>query len=336
MDSILLPFLLVVFASFFQGTFGLGMKYMAPLKWEAWWLVHVTIAMILLPVSWAFMVVPDLCSVIVSAPAASVWLAVLFGFLWGVGGILFGVSVPYIGISLTYGIVVGLAATAGSLIPLFQTDGVWDNPALPYILAGVALMFAGVGLTMLAGYKRDQQYVNYESKNPVNFKKGLIIATVSGVFSALLNVGFANAAPVADTAESFGALTRNSSLAAWVVVLLGGYLMNAGYAVFLLIKNKSWSSFSVSGSAKAYRWSIIAGFCWFAALGVYGQGAALLGEIGPVIGWPILLGLALVVSNVWAYRAGEWEQAKKPFKILLVGVLVLIMASAVLGYSNSL
>lgn len=336
MDSIILPFLLVFFASIFQGTFGLGMKYMAPLKWEAWWLVHVTIAMMLFPLIWAFIVVPDLCAVIVAAPATAIGIAALFGFLWGVGGILFGVSIPYIGISLTYGIVVGLASSVGSLIPLFQMKNVFANPALPYILAGVVMMLIGVGFTMIAGIKRDQQQVNVGMNKSLSFKKGLAIAAVSGVFSALLNVGFANAAPVADTAESFGALTRNSSLAAWVVVLLGGYLMNAGYAVFLLIRNKSWSSFSVSGSAKAYRWSIIAGFCWFAALGVYGQAAALLGEIGPVIGWPILLGLALVVSNVWAYRAGEWEQAKKPFKILLVGVLVLIMASVVLGYSNSL
>ena len=62
----------------------------------------------------------------------------------------------------------------------------------------------------------------------------------------------------------------------------------------------------------AYRWSIIAGLCWFAALGVYGQGAALLGEIGPVIGWPILLGLSLIISNYWAFRAGEWKNANAP------------------------
>ena len=47
--ELLLPFVLLVFASFFQGSFGLGMKYMSPLSWEAWWLIHVTIAMILFP-----------------------------------------------------------------------------------------------------------------------------------------------------------------------------------------------------------------------------------------------------------------------------------------------
>ena len=60
---------------------------------------------------------------------------------------------------------------------------------------------------------------------------------------------------------------------------------------------------------------MIAGLCWFAALGLYGQGAALMNgasdnNLGNIVGWPMLLGLSLIVSNVWAYRAGEWKNAK--------------------------
>ena len=122
MDTNFFPFLLVIFASIFQGSFGVGMKYMAPLKWESWWLVHVTVAMMLLPLIWALIAVPGLFEIIGAAPESSIYLAMLFGFLWGIGGIMFGVSVPYIGISLTYGIVMGLASSVGSLIPLFQIE----------------------------------------------------------------------------------------------------------------------------------------------------------------------------------------------------------------------
>ena len=90
-----------------------------------------------------------------------------------------------------------------------------------------------------------------------------------------------------------------------------------------------------SKAKKAYRWAILASIFWFGALGVYGQGAALIGPIGGVIGWPMLLGLSLIVSNFWAYRAGEWKGAKKPFNLLLVGLIVLIGASIILGYSNT-
>ncbi len=237
-----LPFLLVIFASIFQGSFGLGMKYMEPLKWEAWWLVHVTIAMIIFPMLWAYIAIPDLFSIISEAPSNAIYLGMLFGFLWGVGGILFGVSVPFIGLSLTMGIVMGLAASVGSLIPLLQTEGALSNPATPYILAGVVIMLIGVYITAKAGIRRDQ-LVGSESTS-ANISKGIMIAVTCGVLSALLNVGFANATPVANTAEEAGIITRNSSLAAWVVVLIGAYAMNAGYAIFLLFKNKSWNSFA--------------------------------------------------------------------------------------------
>jgi len=313
MESTFLPFLLVIFASIFQGSFGVGMKYMAPLKWESWWLVHVTIAMVLFPLTWALIAVPGLFDIIGNAPMNAVALAMFFGFLWGVGGILFGVSIPYIGISLTYGIVMGLASSVGSIIPLLQMENATSNPAFPVVIAGVCVMLFGVAITAVAGIKRDK--AKNENKKSDKIVKGLIIAAVCGVLSALLNVGFANAAPVAKVAEASGVITRNSSLAAWVVVLVGAYLMNAGYSLVLLFKNKSWGSFGVAKSGKAYMWSIIAGLCWFAALGVYGQGSALLGEIGPVIGWPILLGLSLIISNIWAYGAGEWKGAAKPFRL---------------------
>ncbi len=194
-------------------------------------------------------------------------------------------------------------------------------------------MLVGVAITAVAGIKRDKAKNNGSASSYI--VRGLIIASVCGVLSALLNVGFANAGPVAKVAESAGVITRNSSLAAWVVVLAGAYLMNAGYSIFLLIRNKSWSSFGVAKAGKAYMWAIVAGLFWFAALGVYGQGSALLGDIGPVIGWPILLGLSLIISNLWAYLAGEWKGATKAFRLLLLGLLVLIAASVILGFANN-
>ena len=333
--ELLLPFVLLIFASFFQGSFGLGMKYMSPLSWEAWWLIHVTIAMIIFPFLWAIIVVPNLFDIILSSPIESIQMAMLYGFLWGIGGIMFGVSVPYIGLSLTMGIVMGLAGSVGSLIPFFQGSNSTSDPVFSYVLGGLLISLVGVALTAKAGIDRDKLQNSNDSNNKSNIIKGILIAVVCGVLSALLNVGFSNAAPIAKTAEDFGVITRNSSLVAWVVVLWGAFLMNALYCVYLLFKNNSWNSFNPVNSFKAYRWSVIAGLCWFAALGVYGQGAALLGDIGPVIGWPILLGLSLIISNFWAYRAGEWKNAKKPFNLLLIGLIVLIFSAIVLGLGST-
>ncbi|WP_020568208.1 L-rhamnose/proton symporter RhaT [Neolewinella persica] len=328
------PFILVLIASVFQGSFGVGMKHMAPLKWEAWWLVHATVAMVIFPLTWAFIVVPDLFGIIGQAPSNAIMLGMLFGFLWGIGGIMFGKSIPFIGISLTYGIVMGVCSAVGSLIPFFNLENATSLPAFPYVIGGVVLMLIGVAITAYAGIKKDKLLNQEVEGGASKLRAGLIIAFVSGVLSALLNVGFVYAQPVGEIAAESGVITRNTSLAVWVVVLLGAFVMNAGYAIFLLVKNKSWSSFSVANSRKAYSWSIVAGLLWFGALGVYGQGATLLGDIGPVIGWPILLGVSLIISNIWAYFNKEWEGARGPFNILLGGLLVLIIATIVLGYSN--
>lgn len=341
MTGIILPLIIVLIASVFQGTFGLGMKYFKPLPWEAWWLVHATVAMLLIPLVWASFVVPDLWSVITSADPGTIFSSMLFGFLWGIGGIMFGVSVTYVGVSLTYGIVMGLAALMGALVPLLRVPDVTSLPSFVPVILGIAIMPIGVAIVAYAGIRRDS--IHAASGKEVSgmqqgkaFKLGLAIAVTSGILSSLINIGFANAQPIAKMAAEAGALTRNSSLAAWVVVLAGAYLMNFLYSAVLLTKNKNWGSFSQAGIGKAIKWAVVAGLLWFGALGVYGQGSALMGDLGPVIGWPMLLGLSLVVSNFIAYKVGEWAGASSAMKIMMCGLAVIIVACGILGYSNSL
>ncbi|MCU0245011.1 MAG: hypothetical protein MUF20_12420 [Methylotetracoccus sp.] len=335
MSDSLLPFAIVILASFFQGTFGLGMKRVAPLAWEAWWLIYAAVGMLIFPFLWAGVTVPSLGGAIAGADRAAVALGALFGFLWGVGGILFGLSVSYVGISLTYGIVMGLAGAVGSLVP-FVRDAGWNSSAAPYVLLGVGAMVLGVVVVAWAGWRRDRTSQVQGIAKGSRFTVGLLIAVLSGTLSALLNVGFSFALPVARAAESAGANARNSSLAAWVVVLGGAFLMNAAYCAFLLFRNRTWCTPAASGSSwSAAGWAVLTGLLWFAALGVYGQGAALMGAMGPVIGWPMLLGLALIVSNLWAIRSGEWQGAAGPMRLMFAGIAILIAACAVLGYSNS-
>jgi L-rhamnose-H+ transport protein len=195
-------------------------------------------------------------------------------------------------------------------------------------------MLIGVAFTAYAGILRDK-ITKVKSDVKINLKAGLIIAFLSGLLSAALSVGFDKGKSIGAIAETAGALTRNSSLAIWVVVLWGGYVVNAGYAIFLLFKNNTWNSFRVANSGKAYMWAILASVFWFGALGIYGQGAILMGTMGSVIGWPILLGVSLIVSNLWAYLNKEWQGAGKSFSYLLMGLFILILATTVLGYANS-
>ena len=81
MNELLLPIMIVILASVFQGTFGLGMKYVKPMAWEAWWLVHATVAMVIFPLIWAVWVVPDLGGVLAQAPMNEVVGGAVMGFV---------------------------------------------------------------------------------------------------------------------------------------------------------------------------------------------------------------------------------------------------------------
>ena len=335
------PLLLVFFASIFQGTFGLGMKYVKPLAWEAWWLVHATVAMLIFPLVWAVLVVPDLGGVISRSPADQLATGALLGFLWGIGGIMFGVSVGYIGMSLTYGIVMGLCSLAGALIPLFLRFDQVVPASLPYIFLGLVLLAVAVVIVTVAGLKRDRLLAEAGKelegiRKGQAFRMGLVIASVCGLLSSMLAVGFDATDKVGEIAEDAGALARNGALARWVVVLAGAYVMNAGYALILLIKNRSFGSYKTPGMFAALKWSVIAGLLWFAALGTFGQGAALMGDMGTVIGWPILLGLSLIVSNAVGVFTGEWKGMAGPLKIMVLGVTVIIVATVVMSYASTL
>jgi hypothetical protein len=59
-----------------------------------------------------------------------------------------------------------------------------------------------------------------------------------------------------------------------------------------------------------------------------------MGTMGPVIGWPILLGMALIASNALGFVTGEWKDASGPFRMMIGGVAILIVACAIIGYAN--
>lgn len=341
MNEYLVPVFIVIVASFFQGTFGLGMKYVKPLAWEAWWIVHASVAMVIFPLIWAQIVVPDLWQVLGRAPGNELFTGSLLGFLWGIGGIMFGISVGYIGVALTYGIVMGICSIAAALISLATNYGKIVPASLPYFFTGLILLAIAVVVVTIAGLKRDKKLAESNKelqgiKKGKAFRTGIVIAVICGALSSMLAVGFDNTEKIGRLAGDAGALERNTALARWVVVLLGAYIMNAGYALILLIKNKSFGSFRTPGMVKALKWSVIAGLLWFAALGTYGQGVALMGDIGTMICWPMMLGLSLIVSNAAAVITGEWKGTPGPLKIMCAGVGIIILATVVMAYASTL
>src|SRR5438309_10139470 len=111
-----------------------------------------------MPTALITVIAPQSWVVIAHAPTRSVWIAVIAGFTWGFGAIMFGQSVSAIGISLANTLVLAISSALGSLLPmlllaprkLFSFTG-------KMIVAGVAIEVIGIALCGVAGRRREQR-----------------------------------------------------------------------------------------------------------------------------------------------------------------------------------
>ncbi len=334
--------ILLLLAGFAQGSFGMGMKKQAPLSWESFWFIYSLAGMLFIPMIWGLCGSTSFFEIIFSADSVVLTKSMLLGFFWGIGGILFGVSVNYVGVSITNGVVMGLAGGLGAIIPLFGIEGVTSQPSFVYVIVGVAIMLIGVAMSAYSGILRDKeqnQGGTESSGNKKSLATGLMIVFTSGVLSSLLNIGFEAATPIVNIAESFGMGAMSSAIPARAVVVFGGLLMNLLYAGYLLCKNNSWgelTNIKVSGSMKSIVWAKITGFLWFLPLGLSGIVAVEIGELGNVITWPVMLALSLVFGNIWGYTSGEWRGTKNSFILMSCAAAVLIVACLILTFKDQI
>ncbi len=331
-------FIVLMIACMFQGSFGLGMKNYRPFSWEAFWVIFSIIGILIIPIVWTWIEVPGFYQYIAATPPWILAIAAACGFLWGVSAIWYGKGIDCIGMSLTVGINTGVGCSLGSLIPLFILGNMPSSHSLAWLLVGMAVMILGVGIITRAGILKDKESRQDASRirNP-KFVSGLVMALASGFGTAAMNIGYTYASRASSLAVEDGINPVSASLIAYVIVFAsGGFISNLGYALWMLNKNNTFSDFSRRGSSFAWFKALLTGGIWFAALGLYAKSTALLGDLGPVIGWIAFLSGALIISNAWGLKTGEWHGYERPKRVMLLGNAVLVLAVVIVGYANGL
>lgn len=336
-------FLVLLLACLCQGSFGLGMKKYQPFSWEAFWVIFSVVGILIIPVTWTWLEAPQFMTYIKETKIEVLVLASFCGLLWGISSILFGKAVDTIGVSLTYGINMGISASLGSLIPLIIFGNIPVASSFITLLMGMVIMLSGVVLITKAGLDKEkmlkkqlakQGTVGQDGGKPLT--TGLIMASLAGLGSAAMNIGFSYANQTLDIATSHGVSAVNASLIPWVITLSGGFVANFVYAFIMLIKNRTYRDYVAPGAGKAYGKAIITAFVWFFALAFYAKATVMLGPLGSSVGWLAFNGLALIVSNVWGLIDGEWKGYGKPKQLLLIGNAILIVSWIVVGIANGL
>ncbi len=329
----------VVLAGLLHGSFALPMKGMGKWKWENTWLVYSVAATILLPVLLAWFTVPSLGSVYANAPASALAAAAVFGFGWGVGSTLFGQGIARVGIALGFAVILGITSSLGSLLPLviLNPGDLWTAKGA-LLVTGLVIVIVGLVLCGRAGAlrDRDQKSSGETAVGHGSFVTGLVVCIVSGVLSSMLNFGFVFGRGLQEAAVSLGARPDLAGNAIWAPALAAGFLPNAGYALYLMRRNRSAGLFFLQGIPRWY-WlgGLLMGALWFGGISIYGMGAAVMGPLGGVLGWPVFMSTVIVTANVLGFLTGEWKGAgAEARRFAWSGIAVLIVAIVVIAKAN--
>ncbi len=325
---------LTLIAGLMSGNCMLPAKFNRSWQWENIWFVFSVVSLIILPWALALALVDQLFMVYRGLSLHDFAVPFLFGAGWGIAQVLFGISVRRLGLGLAYAIIVGLGTVLGTLVPLLVQHGSQvSSHALAEIFSGVAAMIAGIALSAWAGQIRDRGDRHGEGRGTDGYAGAILLAIVCGLMAPMLNFSFAFGQQIAERAVSLGNSAPAAAYAVWPIGLLGGFLPNVVYSLYLLWRNHSWGAFQ-RRPAEALLPTYM-GILWMGAVALYGMSAAYLGPLGTSVGWGLFQIFMILTATLSGVLTGEWSKAPvKSRRLLVPGLLCLVCATALLAQSN--
>ncbi len=324
------------------GSFYLPLNKVRGWSWESAWLINGLFSWILAPLIVASLTVPHLFEVISSSSTADLGLTWLFGLMWGIGGLTFGLSVRYLGLSLGYAVALGFCATFGTLIPsihdgsfakLVSTASGW------VVLSGIVVCLFGIGLCGYAGHLKERGSTpSKEESTEFNLVKGILVACFAGVMSACMAFGFTAGYPIAAAAAEAGAAPLYVNNVVLVIVLFGGFCTNVLWCIYLNITKGSYRDYlnTEHPGAKNLVYAATAGVTWYLQFFFYGMGSTQMGDY-EFTSWTLHMSFVIVASNVWSLLLKEWNKcAPKARHCLILGILTIAGSTVLIGLGNAM
>ena len=336
--EIVIGLLIIAIGAFCQSSCYVPINKIKDWSWESYWIVQGVFAWLVLPFLGALLAVPEghsLFGLFAEAPSFNVWMTILFGVLWGVGGLTFGLSMRYLGVALGQSIALGTCAGLGTIMgPVLLNIFFPELNALESltfaVILGVVVTLLGIAIIGVAGSMKAASLSEEEKKAAVkdfNFPKGLAIALLAGFMSGCFNVGLEFGKDI-----NFGELTDPMfrTLPATLLVTFGGFLTNAIYCFYQNQANGTWGDYKkgeVWGNNLLF--CLLAGALWYSQFFGLALGKGFLTESPTLmtLSFCILMALNVVFSNVWGIILKEWKGcSSKTITVLICGIVVLVIS----------
>ena len=327
------------------GGISAGSSYV-PLKgikgwaWESLWAVQGIVAWLLLPLLLALLATPHLFSVLHQIPFSTLAVTFAFGFLWGLGGLAWGMAVRYIGLALGFTIATGFLSSLGTLVPIIASGRITEvlaTPAGKLTLVSVALSLLGIVVCGKAGMQRDKE--RQQGSAGFQFKKGVLIAFAAGVLGACFAFGISAGEPIRQQAIAAGASPVWAASPVFFVELLGGITVNLLYCVVMNRRNRTFSDYRRAGDAGSlrtnYAFSALIGALWYLQFVFYGMAAFYMGPYS-FTNWSIHMSFMVVASNLWGYYFKEWKGVSAATtRWNTAGIIILVIAGIMMGVAGA-
>src|SRR6202453_3961115 len=351
--------------------------------WETYWLVGGFFSWIIAPWILALTMTRDLSSVLREAPSSSLLWVYSFGVLWGLGGLTFGLTMRYLGMSLGMAVALGYTAAFGTLMPpIFRGEfaaQVLRTHSGLVILGGVAVCLLGIAFAGAAGVSKEREMSDVQKRISIkefNLKKGLLVATFSGVMSACFAYGLAAGDPIKAITLRHGTSTLWQGLPVLVVLLLGGFTTNFIWCLILNIRNRTGLQYFSSEASESvptrreesilenvtdapaeemaelarlkeprlsrapmlsnYFFSALAGTTWYFQFFFYTMGETQMGKY-KFASWTLHMASIMIFSTMWGWILHEWKgSSKKAHGLIAAGIATLILSTIIIGYGTYL
>ena len=335
MITILIGLFIIAVGSFGQSSSYVPINKVKGWSWESFWLVQGLFAWLIFPYLGALLAVPEGSSLMALWQTPGSLGAVIYGVLWGIGGLTFGLSMRYLGVALGQSIALGTCSGFGTLIPaLLAGTDLFAGEGL-VLLIGVCITLAGIAVIGYAGSLRAKNMSEEEKRTAVKdfaLTKGLAVALLAGVMSACFNLGLESGQAIVDKVKAEGANELFATNPVILLVTIGGFCTNAVYCIYQNIKNKTGKDYlSVPSSTLTNNvlFCALAGLLWYSQFFGLGMGKSFFAD-APVMlafSWSILMSLNILFSNFWGIVLKEWKGANsRTITVLVTGLLLLVFS----------
>ena len=263
----------------------------------------------------------------------------LFGAMWGMGNVSYGLTMRHLGMSLGIGVAIGVTLVVGTLVP-------------PLMHGQVAMLFTTRGGLLTHGGRAggaDGRGDGLLCRSPegealstsieeFNLKLGLALAVMCGIFSSGMSFAIDAAKPMEAAALHLGVNPLYAALPSYVIIMGGGAVVNLALLLHPAGLQERPVPEARSGAdegATLMKNALLAatgGIMWYLQFFFYAWGAANIPQHLSYVNWMLHMSGYVLCGGLVGLALGEWAGVGgRPIRLLWAGIIIIIAAANLVG-----